>query len=457
VVVNLTQDAAVTAAGDAAAALAPLSTLTGLTRLRMQDVSLLGQPQQRLEALAALTGLQHLDANGVQHVSGLEGARRLFDLALTSGPPLLPDGLLPRLHGLTYFAVDGMFYSPAVSVSGIQDVSCLKGLKHLSLNFSAVMQEVVAVPGGFPGFTELTQLTYLKLRQVSGTSLPSLAPLTALQRLDLFWCGSLPATVLTGLTSLQSVHLVFAGLEDAANATLFLSWLEQQAHMTTLVMQGMRFATPAFGLPDLPAELAAAAFAGLTAASKLQQLVLKDMLPRSAWQHIFPAGQLCTALTYLNIESRYGFESLEMLQRIAAACPNLQQARIDPRFTPGSTTAVSNLPSSALRPLTAVNTLVIQGVAEEHVPHLAQLTALRTLHLESPAITAAMATELAASLQHLTDLSITVRQLQGKPKALHLYSKVGGGTSFALQLFVGSFTLVYSEIKLCSSGLLLLG
>lgn len=188
------------------------------------------------------------------------------------------------------------------------------------------------MPGGITGLTGLTQLTYLKLHQVSGTSLPSLAPLTALQRLDLFWCGSLPATVLTGLTSLQSVHLVFVCLDDAANATLFLSWLKQQAHMTTLVMQGMKFATPEFVLPDLPAESAAAAFADLTAASKLQQLVLKDMLPRSAWQHLFPAGQLCTALTYLNIESRHGSESLEMLQRVAAACPNLQQARIDPPF-----------------------------------------------------------------------------------------------------------------------------
>lgn len=104
VVVNLTQDAAVTAEGDAAAdvGLAPLSTSTGLTKLRMQDLSLLGQPQQRLEAQAALTGLPHLHANRVQHVSGLKGARRLFDIAVTSGPPLLPDGLLHRLHELTY-------------------------------------------------------------------------------------------------------------------------------------------------------------------------------------------------------------------------------------------------------------------------------------------------------------------------------------------------------------------
>lgn len=104
-----------------------LSTMTGLTGLRLQDVHLLGQPHEHLTALAALTNLQHLSAQNIHHrrVERVNGP-----YLLQPQDPLLPDNVLPHVTALTFLQVDSES-APALSLAGLQQVSCLTKLQHL--------------------------------------------------------------------------------------------------------------------------------------------------------------------------------------------------------------------------------------------------------------------------------------------------------------------------------------
>jgi hypothetical protein len=368
----------------------------------MQDVVLLGQSEQRLPALAALTGLQHLHMQVVEPAARLEDALRPSRQRVR--PPMpLPGRLLPHLQQLTHLHIGGKGQAPAGIPEDLRDVSCLKGLKYLGLRLGGYLIQV-SVPDEI---TRLTQLTRLGLSSVS--NIPNLAPLASLQHLQLHmqqWGAVLHATAVTGLTRLQHLQVQVQSYGDAANAAALLSWLQQQGHMTTLDLGG-GFELEGH-LPDLPEEAAPAALASLTAGSKLQQVVLHNMLSAQGWQHVFPAGQLCTALTSLKISSRRGPASSEPWRRIAAACPSLQHLRVDPL----SWTAMeddpepTNMPPTReLQPLTALTSLVLHKVAEEHVPHLAQITTLRELTLVGTSISEGGLGQLRA-MQQLTKLEV---------------------------------------------------
>jgi hypothetical protein len=193
--VNLAQGAADPADGNPVATLSPLSTVTGLTKLRMRDVVLLGQPQQRLAAMAALTGLQHLHVKKAQHAAVLAGAGHA--VPGDNGSPLLPDGLLPQLHHLTYLHASNDVVQLAISAAGMKDITHLTGLQHLvvSSRLRSDYAQAFDVPAGI---SALTQLTYLSLYPVEG--LPDLAALTPMRHLTLHLRGNLHATALTGLT-----------------------------------------------------------------------------------------------------------------------------------------------------------------------------------------------------------------------------------------------------------------
>lgn len=229
------------------------------------------------------------------------------------------------------------------------------------------------------------------LNDFNGRSLPNLAPLVALQHLDLSRCEGLQATSLTGLTSLLHVELARFDLPDQTNTGAFLSWLAQQCHMTNLILEGGV-------LPDLPGDVAAAAFAGLTACSTLQRLTLSNILTPSPWQHIFPAGQLCTALTFLEMVSLNGSATSEAWQRMAAACPSLQQLHINDsldmaeidleeigsrieRVALPLPLPCDMTPTSELQPLTWLTNLTLSRLPTEHMLHLMQLTAPQKLDL----------------------------------------------------------------------------
>lgn len=232
---NLAQNAADPADCSDATPLAPLSTATGLTRVELNNVVLLGQPQQRLAAISVLTGLQHLTAQNVQHAAELAHAFQQ--------PPqprehalLLPDGLLPHLQQLTYLHLRHAEHLPAASAAGMQDMSRLTGLRHLSLvvgHAEPLYDAGLAVPDGLAA---LTQLTHLSLELFDGSSLPNLAPLAALQQLSLTWCGELQYGSLAGLTGLQRVELSNFSLGTTSDTLALTTWLYNQQHLTALVL-----------------------------------------------------------------------------------------------------------------------------------------------------------------------------------------------------------------------------
>jgi hypothetical protein len=394
--VNLAQGAA-DPADNPAVTLAPLSIVTGLTTLRMQRVVLQGQPQQRLAAMAALTGLQHLHVHNAQHASVLAEADRVPPGG--SNPPLLPDGLLPQLQHLTYLHADNdeldRDMGPALSAAGVQDITHLTGLQHLAVSLSP--RHATEAFDGPAGISALTQLTYLRLSLVVGGSLPDLALLTLLKHLILSVSGHLHATALTGFTSLQVVGLKCADFDDPA---ALLSWPQHQSHMTTLHLSRE---DDSQDIPDLPDALQAA-FTGPAAGNKLRRLRLENMLPPSAWQNIFPAGQQCLALTFLEIFSRHGPVSNEPWKRLVAACPHLEELRLCGLHDSQHITDITP-PAAEIQPLTALHTLHLSGLQEQHVPHLAPLPNLCFLTLHQTSITDACVTQL-TSMQTLERLMV---------------------------------------------------
>lgn len=166
--------------------LGPLSALTALTKLSMQGVVLLGHWGD-VDCLTALSNLQHLHAQDVQHASAIKYALNTNHME-NSGSPLLSRGILPKLPQLTYLHVDGGRLCPAVSAAGLREITFLTQLQHLGVSLEkqvlggysddgAEEPYILDLPAGICG---LTQLTYLKITSFYGRSLPNLAPLAAL-------------------------------------------------------------------------------------------------------------------------------------------------------------------------------------------------------------------------------------------------------------------------------------
>jgi hypothetical protein len=227
----------------------------------MQGVVLLGPSAERLASLAALSSLQHLHAQSVQHAPYIWKAFN-YHHKLDSGRPLLPRRLLSQLQQLTYLHVDGGRLCPTVSAAGLQDISRLTRLQHLGLSLteqvteddrSSVVSRISQITVGSsdedgededdglpnlpPGLFALTQLTYLMLTSFNGASLPNLAPLP-LQHLHLSLCGHLRPADLTELTGLQHLHLEGFRLpgywnDPWSDAAKIVAWLKQQLHMTS--------------------------------------------------------------------------------------------------------------------------------------------------------------------------------------------------------------------------------
>jgi hypothetical protein len=73
----------------------------------------------------------------------------------------------------------------------------------------------------------------------------------------------------------------------------------------------------------------AAAYAALTASSRLQQLDLRCCaIPAGAWQHLFHAGRQLPHLQYLDVslvkQPTGGYAAIPDISRLVSCCPSLQ-------------------------------------------------------------------------------------------------------------------------------------
>jgi hypothetical protein len=231
------------------------------------------------------------------------------------------------------------------------------GLEHLRLNvgYQSLKEPRAKVPAN--ALQHLQKLTYLELDDlyVLGTDptkpgLQTLQFLTCLVHLELSppWTGEanvdwcLAASMLSGACHLTHLGLMACSIESGALAgKTQLQRLSLSSSMPSgsargvaqllLHLQSLQQHTYLLldsSLPEVGAEdgtpLAAAAYASLTASSKLQHLdISRCDLPEGVWQHVFPAGRQLPNLQYLNISEIYRTPPPEG-SRLASCCLGLQ-------------------------------------------------------------------------------------------------------------------------------------
>ena len=225
------------------------------------------------------------------------------------------------------------------------------GLEHLSISFSNKGRARVRFPTAV--LQQLQQLTYLFLGDMELLSpdeaSPALQPLQALTRLvdvRLLYCSAtITASMLPGACNLTHLHIyggtmepsVLAGkalLKDlqlscripdgVAGATRLLSHMQHLQQLTHLDLQGSVFDCEDGSLP-------AAAYAALTASSKLQRLIVSggcmQVLFEGVWEHLSTAGRQLPHLTSLKVSGTWrkgeAAATCPPGSRIADSCPRL--------------------------------------------------------------------------------------------------------------------------------------
>ena len=239
----------------AGAAISNVSTLAGLTQLRVlylrlssiMDISALGQLIQLtdldlsqtsvsdISALASLTQLKrlYLRHTTVSDVSPLTALKALtyLDLDGTAVLDVSPLAGLTQLEGL---------YLGSTAVSDVSTLSALKQLQGLGLS-STTVSDVSALSGlaqleflhlwGTPvsdvsTLAKLTQLKRLSLSRSSVSDVSPLAALTQLKHLDFAQTAVSDVSVLAKLTQLESLDMKRTAVSDVSALAAFtkLEW-----------------------------------------------------------------------------------------------------------------------------------------------------------------------------------------------------------------------------------------
>lgn len=243
------------------------------------DVAALGP------ALAALTGLQHLELR-------VDGRSQYLDPL-----PQLESTVLQQLTNLTHLRLgSGAFTSAAA----LQHISCLQQLQELTIEAPDCNLSTTATPG----FSLLTALTSLRMGPSSGALEPDLlGRCTQLCHLSIHGCAVEPAfgdlqALLAAIGALQQLEtLHFNHLRQYWWPAVDVDRWTPEVDVDPADEEGPAAAAAA----EAALALARAAYGALTASSKLRSLQL-DMcaLPDGAWHYIFPAGRSCAALRKLH-------------------------------------------------------------------------------------------------------------------------------------------------------------
>jgi hypothetical protein len=300
----------------------------------------LDNEQGLIAALALLPGLEHLSI--------------MYSDDSTAGIMCIPlCEVLPGLQQLTYLELD--FIEFAV---GTDCGTGAEGHDAAPVSHPASVQ--------LQHLSTLTRPADLRLQRIECRFTASmLSGVQTLTRLQLAGpsCASFDPAVLAGKTLLQHLELQFQALLDRAPGAQLLAQLQLQHELTCLIL---RDSCKPQSMPQ------AAAFAALTASSKLQHLDVSGCsLPTGVWQHVFPAGRQLPRLRVLSITTSV-FDGT----RLVSGCPALQCLAIH-KWDYGR----GLLPS--LQWLSSLHTLHLEpfGPMSEGLQGVVKLTRLRELRL----------------------------------------------------------------------------
>jgi hypothetical protein len=362
-----------------------------LTRLQLQRCTLTDDPRFLTAALQQLPQLQHFELYMPRLRSDVRAA---YSNAGRKPAFAFPNEVMQHLQGLTFLSLVQLPVQPR----GLKGLSLLTNLRDLQVTNCQPILELI------PGVR-------LEWYSITADMLTGMQQLTKLQ-LHIQNFGQRCLDVKPGMLSTKShlQHLsLCASLEPLSEWSVsgFLPELQQLTQLTYLELD--------FVLdPPVPS---AAAYAALTASSKLQVLRLGYCkLPPRVWQHLLPPGKQLLQLQELRVGLQPAYEGLHTLPEggadldtLVGCCPNL-------RVLHGL--QLDGEPADVLPSLTSLTGLQCLGVWSRKVDSisdaafevLAQLTGLTSLSVLYPT------KATGAGLLHLTKLW----QLQGED--LHVIS-----------------------------------
>jgi hypothetical protein len=307
-------------------------------------------------------------------LSQLSALVNLAQLTLSALPYKGVPGGLPPLVELTCLDVE---YAAGCDASEqLQHFGSLTALQKLSIICSSLAADDVSA---FEYLDQLTSLTLQSRNLDFSTAITNSWPfVTALQRLALKWC-TVQSAALEGFTRLQALSLRDCGHDDLLHGLLpAVSKLSSLAELTLTA----EWVYPA----GCPPQVAAAAFAALTASTNLGTLQLclwdKDVSYVARNWVLFRPGFVYPHLHVVdlayNTQKPAAPLSPQQLQHLCSCCPAVE--RLSFALTPG-------FPSAALLPLLQLTQLTCLevyrvGSAMEVVCDIAsQMTQLKQLKL----------------------------------------------------------------------------
>jgi hypothetical protein len=317
-----------------------LEALPTLTQLQLLECCLTDGGSTRLEgALQQLPNLEHLNVLCMRRKTGDENRKQLF---------VINSEVLQQLQGLTYLELEHCDLNlptpgPMLQLSNLQSLR----LCDFNPSFSSTAGLLASVQ----------HLTMLELQpsHKKGDPYPPLPP-----------------GVITGRLQLQHLHLShYTPAGDAAAVGDFLYDLEQLTELTHLRLNGTLNAA---ALP------AAAAYAALTASSKLQQLHVPGCnLPPFAWQHVLPFSRQLPNLQALQLSDCTAMGVFDMAS-LVSCCSSVQKLELPPLNGDSGTVL------APLSRMTGLQRLVVPGQSmnDAGVKQLARLTGLEELSLACP-------------------------------------------------------------------------
>ena len=368
-----------------------------LKQLRLSICQLIG-----FGASQALGALSQLPA-GLEHLS----IRELY-----GGGQSFPAGVLQQLQQLTYLELDQVVLVRPDEAS-------------------PVLQPLQA----------LTRLVVLRLEDVQGVV--TCAMLSGMQRLthlglSVYLQGfELEPGALAGKTQLQGLCLNKCSvLGGAAGVAQLLSHLQPMQQLTHLTLESSLQEVEGSNPP-------AAAYAALTASSKLQHLdIVGCTLPTGVWQYVFPTGRQLPNLRSLDITDVWEPPHLDIAPApeaslLISCCPGLQSLKI------GSLQGSAEL-LAASEGLSGLRTLHcnFKDATTEKVQAVCQLTGLRELEVEGSGLMEEEGLLMQLTqLQQLTRLSY--RDTGWPSNEIDLLGEAGVG--------VHNFSQIYGCIFACLS------
>ena len=323
-----------------------------------------------MKALALLPGLEHLSIIECDDSHG--------------GSMCIPLGeVLPGLQQLTFLELDlELGVDPDTDDDSSEEGEDAAPMPHPT---AVQMQHL----------STLTRLADLRLPQIvcrfTAGMLSGVQTLTRLQLSGPYSHASFDPAALAGKTLLQHLELHFKALLDGAPGVQLLAQLQLQQKLTCLQL-GMQQSWRDIDPRSLPP---AAAFAALTASSKLQHLDVSECkLPEGVWQYMFPAGRQLPHLMTLAFSA-----AAPEGGRLVSCCPALQSLAIAKLECTGDLL-------SSLQGLSGLHTLHLEPswCNCEGFQGVVQLEGLRKLKVLNPSHFADKLLLQLTQLQHLTSL-----------------------------------------------------